>query len=111
MGVTMAKKKTRPAKTRASGGGDKDVNFEEALARLESLVERLEEGEIPLDESLEAYAEGTRLVKLCLKELERADTLIRELSEDTDGFRLTSAADQKELGAGDADDPQDDLGF
>lgn len=104
----MAKKKTRSAKTKASGTDKSEVKFEEALARLESLVERLEEGEIPLEESLNAYAEGTRLVKLCLKELERADALIRELSEDADGFRLTSMSDD---GEAEDDDPQDDLGF
>ena len=103
MGVTMAKKKTRPAENGASETGNEEVNFEEALARLESLVERLEEGEIPLEENLRAYAEGTRLVKSCLKQLERADTLIRELSEGTDGFRLTKSDD--------TEDPQDDLGF
>jgi len=102
----MAKKKTRSAKISAPEKGSEEVSFEDALARLESLVERLEEGEIPLEESLEAYAEGTRLVKQCLKELERADTVIRELSEDTDGFRLT-----KSDNTDDTDDPQDDLGF
>lgn len=62
--------------------------FEEALARLEALVERLEDGEVPLEESLKAYAEGTRLVRSCLEQLERAETVIRELTETAGGFRL-----------------------
>jgi len=62
--------------------------FEEALARLETLVDRLEEGEIPLEESVRAYAEGMRLVRSCLARLEAAEATVRELAESAEGFDL-----------------------
>jgi exodeoxyribonuclease VII small subunit len=109
--MTSGKKKTA-RKTAADDGAE--PTFEDALARLESLVERLEEGEVPLEESLEAYAEGTRLVKLCMDRLAKAESTIRELHESTQGFRLQSADSEDE----DEDDDdleegsgQDDLGF
>lgn len=73
-----------------------EVSFEDALARLEELVDRLEEGEVPLQESLSAYAEGTRLVRHCMKQLEDAEQTLKTLSEDTGGD------------AGDADGNEDD---
>ncbi len=106
----MAKKKTKT--DRSGGGKEQEVSFEEALERLEGLVERLEEGEVPLEESLQAYAEGTQLVKVCLERLDRAETVIRELSESTEGFRL-QASELEDDRAGDDDDEaeQNDLGF
>ena len=105
----MAKKKSQ------SKGGAKDdasrvaLSFEDALARLEELVERLEEGDVPLEESLGAYKEGTELVKQCLARLGKAETLIKELSETADGFRLeaSSIADDDEKSSS----GQDELGF
>jgi len=81
-----------------------EMSFEEALERLESIVSRLEEGEVPLEESLEAYAEGTRLARRCLERLDRAETMIKKLSEDTEGFRLDSAS------VGDDEEAEDDGG-
>lgn len=61
-----------------------DVSFEDALGRLEELVDRLEEGEVPLQESLAAYAEGTRLVRHCMKQLEDAEQTLKTLSGEGD---------------------------
>ncbi len=80
------------------------LSFEDALARLESIVERLEEGEIPLEESIQAYAEGTRLVRQCQEKLDAAETLIRELSESAEGFRLEASS----VSAGGGEDEDDD---
>ena len=68
------------------------LTFEQALERLEALVEKLEEGTIPLEESLAAYVEGTRLVRHCLACLERAETVIRELTETSEGLELRRSA-------------------
>ena len=65
---------------------EENLTFEQALERLEALVEKLEEGTIPLEESLAAYVEGTRLVRHCLGCLERAETVIRELTETSEGL-------------------------
>jgi exodeoxyribonuclease VII small subunit len=106
----MARKK---AAKKAPADGAAEPSFEDALARLEGLVERLEEGEVPLEESLEAYAEGTRLVKLCMERLARAESTIRELHESTQGFRLEGGPEDEEDDDADDDEGsgQDDLGF
>ena len=43
-----------------------DIPFEEYLRKLEEIVHKLEEGELSLDESLEAYEEGMNISKICL---------------------------------------------
>ncbi|WP_347487566.1 exodeoxyribonuclease VII small subunit [Desulfoscipio sp. XC116] len=59
--------------------------FEDALARLEVLVNRLEEGNLSLEESLELFAEGIKLTKQCSKHLEQAEKQISILMEDDNG--------------------------
>ncbi|SFR02614.1 exodeoxyribonuclease VII small subunit [Desulfoscipio geothermicus] len=61
------------------------MSFEEALARLESLVNKLEEGNLSLEESLELFAEGIKLTKQCNKQLEEAEKQICMLMEDKNG--------------------------
>nr|WP_092482607.1 exodeoxyribonuclease VII small subunit [Desulfoscipio geothermicus] len=63
----------------------KEMSFEEALARLESLVNKLEEGNLSLEESLELFAEGIKLTKQCNKQLEEAEKQICMLMEDKNG--------------------------
>jgi len=95
--------------------GEAELSFEQALERLEDIVHRLEEGEIPLEESIQAYAEGTRLVRQCMEKLEAADSMIKELTEGTEGFRLEPSGlnddgDEKELENEDDDEEEDDEG-
>jgi exodeoxyribonuclease VII small subunit len=46
--------------------------FEEALARLEQITRELEEGDLPLEESLKAFDEGVKLAELCNRKLDEA---------------------------------------
>ena len=46
-----------------------ELSFEKALEELESLVSRMEDGKLPLEESLEAYQRGTELIKACQAKL------------------------------------------
>jgi exodeoxyribonuclease VII small subunit len=59
--------------------------FEDRLARLEKIVERLESGEAGLDESLRLYGEGAELVKACRTTLETAEQKIARLTEEAGG--------------------------
>ncbi len=59
---------------------DSKLSFEEALARLESIVAALEEGQVPLAESLERYEEGVKLLKQCYQSLSTAERKIELLS-------------------------------
>lgn len=51
----------------------KNKNFEQALARLEDIVKKMESGNISLDESIEIYQEGITLSKQCSNMLEEAE--------------------------------------
>jgi len=55
------------------------LKFEEALGRLETLVQTLERGDLSLDESLKAFEEGVKLSKSCLKLLDEADRRVEIL--------------------------------
>ncbi|MDX1434845.1 MAG: exodeoxyribonuclease VII small subunit [Gammaproteobacteria bacterium] len=57
------------------------ANFEQALKELEGLVERMEEGELTLEESLKTYERGIALSHVCQKALDDAEQRIRILTE------------------------------
>lgn len=59
--------------------------FEAALKQLEEIVQRLEKGELPLEESLRLYEEGIRLSRLCQGRLEEAEGRIEVLVKDARG--------------------------
>ena len=54
-------------------------NFEAALAELDLLVEKMESGQLPLDQSLTAYERGTELLKFCESMLKDAEQKIKIL--------------------------------
>ncbi len=57
----------------------KETTFENAIERLEEIVEMLESGEAPLDESLSLFEEGVKLVKMCNDKLEKAEASVTKL--------------------------------
>ncbi|MBP8645516.1 MAG: exodeoxyribonuclease VII small subunit [Syntrophobacteraceae bacterium] len=63
----------------------KSESFEEALKKLQSLVERLERGDLPLEEAVESFTEGIRLVQFCQKKLEEAEKKIQVLMANQEG--------------------------
>ena len=62
-----------------------ELNFEEALKRLEDIVRKLENGDVPLDQSIALYSEGEKLRGLCQKRLEAAQAKIEKITLDRDG--------------------------
>ncbi|HBT20449.1 MAG TPA: exodeoxyribonuclease VII small subunit [Peptococcaceae bacterium] len=60
------------------------ITFEAALKRLEEVVSKLENGELPLEEALECFKEGIKLVKICNEKLKNAETVISQLIEEED---------------------------
>ena len=60
-------------------------SFEEALGRLEEIVDEIEEGKISLEASIEKYAEGTKLVAHCRSVLDAAEEKIRLLTRRSGG--------------------------
>jgi len=63
---------------------EKNVAFEEAMAKLENIVVSLEKGDVPLDKSLELFEEGVSLVKLCTEKLDAAEKKVRILTGNPD---------------------------
>ena len=60
-----------------------ELSFEKALEELEALVARMEDGKLPLEESLAAYQRGAELVKLCETKLADAQARIAVLDGET----------------------------
>jgi exodeoxyribonuclease VII small subunit len=60
-------------------------NFEEQLSALESVVERLERGDLPLEESVKLFEQGLKLSNACKKELEAAEGKIEILVKQSNG--------------------------
>ena len=58
----------------------KDLTFEQAMDRLEEIVSLLESGDSPLDKSLSLFEEGVKLVKLCNSQLEKAESSVKQLT-------------------------------
>ena len=59
--------------------------FEEALEELENIVERLDKGDLSLDESLSLFEEGIKLSRVCSQRLDEAEKKIEILVKDEDG--------------------------
>jgi len=64
----------------------KDIKFEDALQRLEQIVDQLEGGDLALDDSLKVFEEGVALARRCAKHLEEAEKRIELLTKDESGL-------------------------
>jgi len=64
---------------------DTKLSFEIALGKLESIVESMESGEVPLAELLAKFEEGTHLLKVCETRLKNAEMKIEQLKKQKDG--------------------------
>ena len=58
--------------------------FEEAIKRLEEIVQDLEKGDLPLEESLKVFEEGMNLVKFCSEKLEEVEQKVTKLVKGSD---------------------------
>ncbi|MBI5771122.1 MAG: exodeoxyribonuclease VII small subunit [Verrucomicrobia bacterium] len=64
---------------------DSKLTFEAALARLESIVDAMEAGDVPLAELLAKFEEGSKLLKVCEARLKDAELKIEQLKRSKDG--------------------------
>ena len=70
-----------------------ELGFEEAMKRLDDLVEWMESGSAPLSELVDRYEEGSKLIKNCRKRLELAELKIKEVRE-KDGHMIAEPMGQ-----------------
>ena len=66
-----------------------DIKFEDALQRLEQIVDELEAGNLPLEDSLKVFEEGVGLARRCAKYLDEAEKRIELLTKDEAGLLKT----------------------
>ena len=64
----------------------KDISFEEALANLEEIVQRMESGDAPLDSLVQNYEKGVKLLKICRDKIEGAEMKIKEAQTSSDKY-------------------------
>lgn len=62
-----------------------NMNFEASMERLEQIVRAMERGDVPLEESLKLFQEGTELVRSCAKLLDDAQMQIQTVMTAADG--------------------------
>ena len=88
------------------------LTFEERLAALETVVERLERGDLTLEDSVRLFEEGVTLSNACKLELERAEGRIQVLVETQGGGVQVAEMEVEEeaLGAEEDDDEETDEG-
>ncbi len=64
---------------RAAGKADENLSFEDALTRLEEIVQRIESGDVGLEQAITEYEQGMALVRRCKEVLARAEQRVEEL--------------------------------
>jgi exodeoxyribonuclease VII small subunit len=74
----------------------KKEKFEEALQKLEAIVTQMEEGDLPLEETLKAFEEGVRLARFCASKLDEAERKVEKLMRDQAGKLQTTLFSEEE---------------
>ena len=62
----------------------KKLSFEQSMARLDEIVRHLEKGDMPLNDSLALFEEGTALIRSCEKQLDEAEQKVVKLRQGPD---------------------------
>jgi len=73
-----------------------EEKFEEALAKLEEIVRKMESGDLTLDESLKAFEEGVRLSRLCAQRIDEAERRVEVLLKTQEGFDVRPFTEKDE---------------
>ncbi|OBZ08099.1 exodeoxyribonuclease VII small subunit [Bacillus sp. FJAT-26390] len=73
-----------------------ELTFEQAMERLDSIVTKLESGDVPLETAIELFQEGMKLSQLCGGKLEQVERKIELLIETEQGFQKKPFADVNE---------------
>jgi exodeoxyribonuclease VII small subunit len=73
-----------------------EKKFEAALARLEEIVQELEKGDLPLEQSLKLFEEGIKLSRICNKRLEDAERRVEILLKDKAGNMIAKPFEEQE---------------
>lgn len=72
-------------KKKESKGAAVGLSFDEALVKLELLVEEMERGELTLEMAMQKHAEGTELSQFCLQQLQAAEAAVNKVITESNG--------------------------
>lgn len=81
-------------------------NFEDSFKKLERIVTKMEDGNLPLEESLKLFEEGMRLHAYCAGKLNEVQKKVELLTQGTDGKFASRPFPAAEEGAGNQDDDE-----
>ncbi|SDK55925.1 exodeoxyribonuclease VII small subunit [Sediminibacillus albus] len=74
---------------------EQEISFEEAMKQLEEIVEKLEEGEVPLEKAINYYQEGMKLSKLCGDKLSNVEEqMVKIVNEQGDSVPFSIQEDE-----------------
>jgi exodeoxyribonuclease VII small subunit len=82
-----------------SSSKTEELPFEEALGKLEAIVDAMESDDLPLETLLARFEEGTRLSRLCQARLAEAELKIQQLEKESDGELTLKAVAETEPGS------------
>ena len=68
---------------------EENITFEQAIEELETIINRLEEGDVPLDETIKLYERGSELKDFCEKILQSAEVKIQKINQKTKTKEIT----------------------
>jgi exodeoxyribonuclease VII small subunit len=90
----------KPASGDASSGSvekkDATLSFEDALEKLETIVETMESGDVPLADLLAKFEQGNTLLRACETRLKEAEIKIEQLKKERDGVAFTKFDTERE---------------
>lgn len=74
---------------------NKEMNFEEAMEALQKIVEKLEEGDVPLEKAIEYYQEGMKLSKFCSDKLLHVEKQMEQIVNQKGEFEPFTIQEEK----------------
>lgn len=74
----------------------KNLTFETALEKLETIIKELENGETPLEDAIKKYTEAMNLVKLCEEKLDKATKQVNKIVNEDGSVKDFKEAEEKE---------------
>lgn len=89
----------------------RQLSFEKALAELESIVQKLERGDVALEESVAIYERGEALKRRCDELLRQAEARVEKITLDASGKPTGTEPLDAGAGAGKRDEAEDDIPF
>ena len=89
---------SKPTKNGGStANAENDPSFEEAMKKLEAIVEEMESSDLPLENLLARFEEGTKLAKVCQTKLSEAELKIQQLEKNASGEATLKPFDIEKL--------------